>query len=222
MDKVWQHHFKYYDLFQNNSDNYKETIRLHLQNLKDSQKILDTGAGSGNLTFELLKYGKEVTAIDSNKYSIELLKEKCREYDEKLRVLNMDVQKLDLGNSEFDGASSMFLIPFVEDNIKFFLEVYGVLKNGAKFTISAWAPVPDSLQGLMEPLKKELEQKGLLPKYEKEWNYIQKSDKIHIKQVERGPDVKELKMMLKDAGFKNIEELENPYGKYVYFLVCNK
>ena len=115
-----------------------------------------------------------------------------------------------------------YRIEFIESNIKYFSEVYRVLKNGAKFTISAWAPVPDSLQGLVEPLKKELEQKGLLPKYEKEWNHIQKSDKFHIKQVERGSNFTELKMMLKDVGFKNIEELENPYGKYVYFLTCEK
>jgi len=222
MDELWQHHFKYYDLFQNNSNNYRKTIKFHLKELKNFKKILDTGAGSGNLTFEFLKQGKEITAIDSNEYSLKLLKDKCKNYKDKLKVLKMDTKKLDFGNSEFDGASSMFVIPFVNDNKKYFSEVYRVLKNSAKFTISSWAPISNSLQGLMNPLRKELKQKGLLPEYEKEWNYIQKSDRVHIKQVERGSNIKELKIILKNVGFKNIKELETPYGKYVYFLVCSK
>ncbi len=223
MDKVWEHHFKYYDLFQNNSERYRKTIDLHLKELKYFKKILDTGAGSGNLTFELLKQDKEVTAIDLDEFSLEILKQKCKEYKNKLKILKMDVQKLAFRNNEFGAVSSMFVIPFVKDNKKYFSEVYRVLRKGGKFTISAWAPVSDSWYGIMDLLEKELEQKGLLPKYQKEWEYIQESSKAHVKNVVKGPKVEELKLMLDESGFKNIRDYpKNPYNKYAYFITCEK
>ena len=223
MDKLWKHHFKYYDLFQNNSDRYRGTIKLHLLDLIEFKNILDTGAGSGNLTLELLKKGCKVTAIDTDKFSLDLLRKKCFEFNEDLKVLTMNVQKLDFRDCKFGGVSSMFVIPFVKDNQKYFSEVHRVLKKGGKFTISAWAPLKDSLCGLMKLLETEFKEKGLLPKYKKEWDHIFESSKIHIKTVVRGPNIEKLKRMLEEAGFKKIKVYsENPYKKYAYFLTCEK
>jgi len=95
------------------------------------------------LTVEFLKQGKEVTAIDSSDFALEILKDRCKAYKDKVKVQTMDVQKLDFADGTFDGACSMFVIPFVDDNLKYFSEVYRVLKKGGKFSISAWAPVPE-------------------------------------------------------------------------------
>ncbi len=223
MDDIWKHHFKYYDLFQNNSERYRKTIELHLKELKNFKKILDTGAGSGNLTFELLKQGKEVTAIDLDEFSLKLLKEKCKKYKDRLKVLIMNTQNLNFRNNEFNGVSSMFVIPFVGDNKRYFSEVYRVLKDNGKFTISVWAPVSDSWYGIIELLEKELKNKGLLPKFQKQWDYISQSSKVHVQNVLKGPKVDELKIILKKIGFKKIKDYpENPYKKYAYFLTCEK
>jgi len=70
MRVIWKHHFKFYDLFQNNRDAYNSMKRFHLNELKYFKNILDTGCGSGNLTFELLKEGHNVTAVDFNEFAL--------------------------------------------------------------------------------------------------------------------------------------------------------
>ncbi len=223
MKNLWKHHAKYYDLFQNNSTRYRNIIEIFLQELKECDKILDTGAGSGNLTLELLKQGHKVVAIDLDKFSLEILRKKCAAYSKNLNVLQMDVQALSFKHDEFDGVSSMFVIPFVKNNKKYFSEVYRVLKKKGKFTISTWAPIVDSWYGIIGLQTKELEQKKILPKYQKEWNYTMESAKIAINDVLKGSNLEKLKIMLKKAGFKNIKEYpNNSYGKYAYFLSCEK
>jgi ubiquinone/menaquinone biosynthesis C-methylase UbiE len=224
MNEHWEHHFKYYDFFQNNSSRYRAIIDLHAEQLHESKKILDTGAGSGNLTLKLLEEGHELVAVDSNEIALNLLREKCRTYGEKLRVVNMDVQSLDLGDDEFDGVSSMFVIPFVEDNRKYFSEAYRVLREGGKFSISAWAPLKDSWHGIMEILEAELKSKGIIPKYQREWEHLSESSRTNLrKYVVKGPELSDLKMMLGEVGFKEVQYVqENPFGKYVNFLSCTK
>ncbi|MEK6915712.1 MAG: methyltransferase domain-containing protein [Nanoarchaeota archaeon] len=220
MKNLWSHHLKYYDLFQNNLDEYKGIIRLHLEKLEGLNKILDTGAGSGNLTLELLKEGHEVTAIDNHSVSLKVLLEKCKKFNNKLRTFEMDVQNLDFKDNEFDGASSMFVIPFVKDNSKYFKEIYRVLKKGSRFTISAWSSEPT--KELTDVIIQELTKKDILPKFKKEWDYISQSVTETSKFVKKSQGEEELKDSLKKIGFKKVQSVKNSYGKFVHFLVCKK
>jgi ubiquinone/menaquinone biosynthesis C-methylase UbiE len=223
MKTNWAHHFKYYDLFQNNFDKYRATIKFQLAKLTNCQKVLDSGAGSGNLTLGLLKKGKQVTAVDFNKFALKILKKKCKKYSKNLKVRQTDVTKLNFRPNEFDGVSSMFVISFVNDNKKYFSEVYRVLKKGGKFVISSWASVPDAWKGIIEIQKKELKRKGILPRYNLEWEHMMNSSKIAIDDVVNGPNFQKIKTMLKETGFKNIKNYpKNPYKKYAYFLTCKK
>lgn len=222
MNKLWEYHFKYYDLFQNSFDNYRDVINLHLKELKKFKKILDTGAGTGNLTLELLKQKHFVTAVDSNKYSLDVLKNKCKNYIKNLNVQLMDVQEFKFEDESFDGVSSMFVIPFVNDCEKYLSEVYRVLREGGKFTLSAWTPVQDRTS-LMKERELELKKKKILPKYQKEWEIILKSAKILAKEVQKGFETNELKSSLEKIGFKQVNILKNnPYKKYSCFITCIK
>ncbi len=80
MANTWTETLRYYDLIHNNSDRYERTIELHVQELQECHKILDTGAGTGNLTLELLKQGHEVVAIDNDKFALTLLRKKCKKH----------------------------------------------------------------------------------------------------------------------------------------------
>jgi ubiquinone/menaquinone biosynthesis C-methylase UbiE len=134
----------------------------------------------------------------------------------------MDVQKIKLKKESFDGASSMFVIPFAKNNKKYFSGVYCSLKSGGKFTISAATPIKDSWHGIMELFQKELTKKKILPKYSKEWAYQIESSKKAVKMLLAGPGIKQIKKFLKEAGFAKIYVLPSSYGKYAYFITCIK
>jgi len=211
------------DLFERNLDRYIGTIKFHSEKLDGFKEILDTGAGTGNLALELLKQEHIVTAVDLDDLSLKILKEKRLGYENKLIIRKMDIQELDFKDNQFDGASSMFVIPLVENIGKYVSEVYRVLKENGKFTISAWAPVSNSWYEVVEHPRGELIQKGVLPKYQKEFDNLVESTKKYVDVVLNGPDIKGLKKILMDTGFRNIKDYpKNPCGNYAYFLTCEK
>lgn len=222
MKNLWNHHFKYYDLFQMNRDDYVKTIRIFLSKVKNCKIILDSGAGSGNLTLELLKRGHKVVVIDLNEYALKILKKKCKNYRSNLIVRKKDVQNTNFNSKSFDAVTSMFVVPFVKDNKKYFSEVYRVLKEKGIFIITIWSPVKDSWKGIMGVQEKELTKKGILPKYNKAWDYAKESARVAVKDVFKGNNLTKLKRILKDVGFKNIKSIKSPYGKYAYLISCVK
>jgi len=221
MKCLWEHHLKYYDFFQNKIDGYNAVMQIHLRELKDYNNILDTGAGSGNLTLKFLRQGKKVMAIDSNKNSLAVLKDKCSDYKDNLKIKEMDVQKLYFEDSFFNAANSMLVIPFVKNYNKYFSEVYRVLKPNSRFIISGWAPEP--FPELRKEITKELMKKGILPEHQKEWDHMEESSKINAQTILKGPKIGEIIKSLKNIGFVNIRVLEEkPYKKFLYLIVCEK
>ena|SRR3989344_2119489 len=220
MDNLWTHHLKYYDFFQNNLDEYTETIKIHVKELKNCKNILDTGSGSGNLTLQLLKSNHYVSAIDNNTPSLKILSKKCKKFNKRLKIYEMDVSKLEFQDGEFDGASSMFVIPFIKDIEKYFKKIFRVIKPHSKLTISTWSN--ESTNELMKIVFEELTKKEILPRHINEWNHIQKSTQVNAISVKNAPNENQLINLLKDTGFKNIKTIKSPYGKFSYFIVCEK
>lgn len=220
MGKVdWKFHFKYYDLFQNNYPRYLSTMAFHIKELKNFKKILDSGSGSGNLTLELLKRGHYVTAVDFNEFALKILKKKCSKYSPSLKIMKSNVLNIDFNENYFDGASSVFVVPFVKDINDYFSKIHFSLKKEGKFVLSVWAP----RKGLTELAVKEFGAIGFLDKHKEELKEILESSKRTLKEVLKGPKEKEILTALKKVGFRKIKvHKNNPYGKYAYFISCIK
>ena len=58
--------------------------------MKKCKLVLDSGAGTGNVTEELLKKGHIVYAIDTSKKALDILREKCTKYDSKRKIYNIN------------------------------------------------------------------------------------------------------------------------------------
>jgi ubiquinone/menaquinone biosynthesis C-methylase UbiE len=69
-----------------------------------------------------LTEGYKVIAIDSEKKSINFVKIKCKVFKNKFKVRKMNGQKLSYGDNFFDGVSSIFVIPFVEELARIFID----------------------------------------------------------------------------------------------------
>src|SRR3989338_8961475 len=88
----WEAHFKFYDLFQMNYSKYRFMLDFHRKALKRSFLILDSGAGTGNLTLELLKEKHQVVAIDNNEPALKILLCKCKLYKDNLQIIRQDLK----------------------------------------------------------------------------------------------------------------------------------
>ncbi|HPA25299.1 MAG TPA: class I SAM-dependent methyltransferase [bacterium] len=223
-DEFWKRHFEYYDFFQQQFSWYQQTIKFHLAQMEGCERILDTGAGSGNLTKELLEKSHRVVAIDSEKYALEQLREKTKEIGKNLEIVTNDVCQMGFADNSFDGVTSMFLLPFIKDAEAYLREVYRILKNGGKFSISAWAPEPDIFKRIKEKIEEELTQKNILPQKQLMWEEFLKTSAINATNVkESGLTKDKILGMLKTLKFVDSQEfVDVAYEKYAYFITCNK
>jgi len=218
----WKKHFKYYDFFQKNCDFYNGLLEYHLGKHENVRSILDTGTGTGNLALAFTEKGIQVTAVDSSERAIEILRGKST-YIHKIDVKLMNVEELELPGL-YDGATSMLVIPFVENNPNYFQGVYNYLKNNGLFTITAWAPGAIDMEKLDDLWAKNLTQKGILPAHQKEFDYIHGTSKEFIEIIkERGLTKDQLQGQLEDAGFGDVTfQKNNPYEEFWYSLSCRK
>lgn len=222
MSNIWEQHFEYYDLFQNNFSCYSETIRFHVEEMKSHKHILDLGAGTGNLTKALLIAEHTVTAIDPNENAIQILEAKCSTDPNLIDALIMHGEQLAFTDKSFDGIVCMFVIPFARDTKQVLQEIFRTLKSNGSCSLSVWAPEPDTFKHLKQSLETELKEKNILPTHREQFDRILKSDKILSQIVTQGPTKSTLLQMLKEIGFTNIKETKTSYGKYAYNLVVQK
>lgn len=231
-EKLWSKdkiggYFQTYDFFQLNNKRYVDLLEQHFNLLKDSNLILDTGCGTGNLTLKLLQNNKSVSAIDINEEALDYLKLKCNSYLRNLEVHNHSLENLDTFKNGkkniFDGANSMIVLPFVKDVSNYVSNVYRLLKPNGKFVLTAWANTEDIRYGVIDVFEQELKQKGILEKYLKEWQEQIKYSSSFTEQIKSANLSKEkLDSILLTSGFSKIKTVENSYGKYAHTLIAQK
>jgi SAM-dependent methyltransferase len=220
-----------YNYFQTRCRLYIAILNYHEGLHNNELPILDTGAGSGILTRRLARNNRVVTAIDNSCEAVKILKKECKRYSN-IHVFNIDVQDLDnskniyLQNETYGGVSSMLVLPFPSNNLRYFNGVHRVLRKSGLFTITAWAPGAADVEKVTLLWEKDLTQRGILPKDEKRWRKTLEgnNDEAFGKIIRKRNLTKDkLETHLKKTGFKNIEFQENnPYEKYWFSCVCRK
>jgi len=96
------------------------------------KKVLDAGAGTGRLTVELARLGAEVTVLDISEEMLKILQKK----NPKVKIVVGDVENMPFEKESFDLVVAAFVIVHLKNPIRFFDEVYRVLKDGGKFLVT--------------------------------------------------------------------------------------
>lgn len=219
----WAKHFRHYDFFMNEFSAYKDTVNLHVSELKNAKHILDDGCGTGNLSFKLLKAGHKVSAIDPSVSAISITKAKCLHYSSNLDARIMDGEHLLYEKNTFDGISSVFVIPFVKDQKKYISEMFRVANPGCKIVISTWSNEKSLVFDIMQTMVEEYKEKGILPKHNDEWLEFIETTKINKQTLDLRQETEPLYSALANAGFSVIKQHSmNPYGTSALFITCQK
>lgn len=221
----WESHLRYYDLFQMSYSKYLAMLEFHRKSLKRLPFLLDSGAGTGNLTLKLLEDGHQVVALDNNDFALKILSEKCKDYHQLLKVTKHDVTtRLPFPDNYFDGIASSLVIPFVE-NIDYYLsEIHRVLKIGERLSLSLGLPKKGVMKYIMNSCEKEAKITGLLPRFQTEWIEIWKTSKINeLVIMEKNITKSKIATALKEQGFTCLKyPIEDPYEGRVLLLSCQK
>lgn len=133
---------KYFELLHPEIFNIIEQRRL-VKELKKAvgliasggRRVLDFGAGTGNITGKLLRMGYEVTSVDISKEMCEVLRNKFADFAKKgaLHIVNSEIEDVNFGPEKFDlitGYAVLHHLPNYAETIRrltFYLKRGGVM-----------------------------------------------------------------------------------------------
>jgi len=127
-----------YDLHMNklkNPEDEANSIR-ELLRIKNTDSILEIGAGTGELALRLSGYCKEVVAIDVSKTMINFARMKAKNQNKtNIRFFNAGFLTYENHNESFDAVVTQLALHHLPDYWKMIAlrRIYGMLKEGGKF-----------------------------------------------------------------------------------------
>lgn len=224
-EQLWRKAIRSYDSFFMNLRPYRELLDIHVSNLRDCNKILDTGAGAGRVSEELLRDGKEVVAIDKNSYGLDLLRERTSEYGDRLRIKAIDAHLLPFESNSFDGVNSMLVLLFMRNPKLYLRECARVLKKDGIMVLSGPSRAAKDIDFVGNGWIKQLEEDGLMERVQSDWKTVFESTNTNIKDYAYNWFEKDelVNVLEEEVGLKIDVCQDNPlyYGRG-YVMVARK
>ncbi|MCK5027078.1 MAG: methyltransferase domain-containing protein [Candidatus Pacebacteria bacterium] len=222
--RFWRRYFRVYDTLLQVRP-YKELLDKLVESLdiRGGEKILDAGAGTGNLAILLKNAGADVTVVDFSEEALEIYKKK----DTTATVIVHDLTKrLPFVDATFDKVVSnnaLYNIPR-EKRLGVFLELKRILKPGGIIVISNIHENAKPFLIYVEAVKKTFKEEGFLKVVNTMLDLVVPTVKIFYytiriqhtyKNDEKNNffDVKEQYKFLAMTGFVNINDTEFVYAK---------
>jgi len=106
--------------------------------LKDNDKVLCVGIGTGNEVFHILEMNRNVsiTGVDYSSTALRKAYKKALSLGKEIDVLIMDARKLEFAAGSFDKVLCLHVIDFIPENTEVTSEILRVLKKGGQFVIT--------------------------------------------------------------------------------------
>lgn len=166
----WAKHARAYDTVMTHYSRHRALVETHVAALNGFPRVLESGCGPGHLTKRLLEESHRVYAIDTNQEALRLLRVRCGD-NPNLSVENGDANDLPYKDNFFDGVSSMLVLWAMADPRKYLLENRRVLRPNGRLVLAGPGPeTRDSVDYQLRMFKADLEQQGLFPAIQAQWD----------------------------------------------------
>lgn len=210
---VWSEYSLCYDKVLNSTSIYQDLIQTLIGNRKpgplpihESSVILDIGAGTGNITYQLIHQSPQnfIVAIDNNPLMLNTLRLKCSSYMRNDRLgpgivaIKQDaVSLLGLNNDFFDYViiNNVLYSMSEDDALTCLKEAFRVLKPGGEIRISEPQKSTD-VNKVLEQIKLDLEKTGSYAKLEKDFIKLKHINETSLKPLLNRWSIDELERIL--------------------------
>lgn len=215
---MWEVYASSYDRILPELSFYQDVVERHRAAMMAPgiERVLDLGAGTGNVTIPLARAGKQVTAIDLNHAMLDRLSSKLAPA-ERARVTLVEDTAERLPHAEsasFDGVTAMLALFAMEEPASAVREAERILRPGGTLIVTE----PKrcfNVTALMAEAERLLDDKGLISRLHGDWVRIQRVaphikstiDHVQARDPENGDarwDAETLLEWVRDRGFREL------------------
>jgi ubiquinone/menaquinone biosynthesis C-methylase UbiE len=220
-------YWKSYDAILLEIPQYIQLRDMHVKAFERCVTIVDSGAGTGNAAVELIKYGKNVTLVDSNQKALEIAMQKtagaCPDAILNLSFFCADASDTGLARNFYHGINSMLVLPFVEDADTYLAEQNRLLVPGGKLALSGVSHI-DDVREVLAGWKGELEKKGKFEELKEQFHIFALMIRHNVDAITRTQlSLGEAVAKIEQHGFAVKQAVPNPlYYDNGYFIEAEK
>lgn len=211
---IWETYAISYDLVLNELDFYCEVTNRHRRALsvRGIDRVIDIGAGTGNVTIPLLKKGRSVTAVDISRAMLDRMRSKLAKLGSAtLTILQQDAKDLSaLADSSFDGVNILLALFDMSSPVGALNEAIRVLRRGGVLIITE-PKRTFNLSALLYSAETCLRDKGMYEDLVSHWKRVCKvNKKIDPSKRSTPLFIEDIQDRLGKSGF-NITQMEDSH-----------
>lgn len=202
-DRLWGLYSVSYDAILRGFRPYRELVQDVIGAIPDwATRVLELGAGTGNVTQQLLLRNYSVTAIENNPFMLEQMATKGLRSNRRLTVLEESVENTEFDNRRnFDAAVAVNVAYALEDPLRCFRKVAEALKRGGIFALST-THSNTNLDALLEAIKSDLVLLGKFDDNREHYERLASVNRAIEKTIARRYTLEQYREWLVETGFE--------------------
>lgn len=221
-DKLWSVYSASYDRVLLKFPPYSQLIKDVISVVpKDARRVADCGAGTGNVTMELLNRKVRVTSVENNPAMLDRLRRRLGK-EANVTAIKASVEHLDFVDSEmFDAVVMVNVLYAVEDPVRCLRGIHRILKPDGVLGFST-THAETRLDPLLEKIKSTLEENGDWDKLAHDYERLRAANKQIEVTIACRHSREEYRNWVRSAGFEIIKEEPSTYVDAVMMIHARK
>ena len=202
-DRLWGLYAVSYDALLRGFKPYEDLIQDVISGIPaGATRVLELGAGTGNVTEKLLLRNYRVTAVENNPFMLEGMAEKRLRSNRNLTVLMESAENTEFdGQRDFDAVVAVNVAYALDDPPGCFRKVAEALRRGGVFTLSTTHSTTN-LDALLEGIRDDLVSKGKFESYREHYDRLVSVNRAIERTIARRYSLEKYKEWLVETGFE--------------------